>query len=242
MSLPRFFIPFTPKEQYVRITGENARHIAKSLRMKKGEQVALCDGYAHDYICQISDINSEEVTLDILERRKSVSEPSLKVHLYQAMPKGDKFEMIVQKSVELGVTQITPVVTSRCISRPAPNAMQRKLQRYNKIAEQAAKQSGRGIVPKVNAAVSFEQAICRMADDAGVLFYECEGEPIGNLLQPNQQSISIMVGSEGGFSPVEAQAAKQHHLRFGNLGPRILRCETAPLCALSVLMFLSNNL
>lgn len=242
MSLPRFFIPSPTDQNHVQIEGENAKHIAKSLRMKQGEQLVLCDGYAHDYICRISSINSERVTLEILERRRNTAEPRLKAHLYQAMPKGDKFETIIQKSVELGVTQITPVLTSRCISRPNAKTMRHKLERYNKIAEQAAKQSGRGVVPTVNNMVSFEQALGQMADDHGVLFYECEGEPMNSLLAPQQQSVSFMVGSEGGFSPVEVEAAKRRHLRLGNLGPRILRCETAPLCILSVLMFLSNDL
>lgn len=237
--MPRFFVSDIPKD-IVNITGESATHITKSLRMKPGDKLTLCDGFAHDYICEIASIG-DTVILKVLDCLDNISEPSLKAHLYQAMPKGDKFENIIQKSVELGVTQITPVLTSRCVSRPNDKAMQKKLIRYRKIAHEAAKQSGRGIIPQINPMINFDTAVNQMKEEKSVLFYECSGKSVSDILKPADTKISFMVGSEGGFAPEEVEFAKSSGIEIANLGPRILRCETAPLCVLSIFMFFTQN-
>lgn len=241
--MPRFFIEEIPADTMT-ITGESARHISRSLRMKPGEAVVLCDGKGYDYHGEISSVSEEGVCVRILERVKNSTEPSVRIRLYQALPKGDKFEQIVQKSVELGVSEIVPVLTSRCVSRPDGRAMRKKIERYNKIACEAAKQSGRGIVPAVRDLLTFEQALGEIAGQEGekLLFYECGGSRIPALLPPDSRRISILIGSEGGFEPSEVDCAREKGIAVASLGSRILRCETAPLCALSVLLFYTQNI
>ena len=147
--MPRFFVDSVESDT-VEITGGDARHIALSLRMKIGERLVLCDGNGREAECEIKEICPESVVLSVVSRCDSKAEPKTEVILYQALPKFDKFEYIVQKSVELGVSRIVPVLTSRCISRPDEKTMAKKIERLQKIADEAAKQSGRGRLPKVS--------------------------------------------------------------------------------------------
>lgn len=239
--MPRFFIE-NPTTNTIVITGDNASHISKSLRMKVGDDVVICDGKANDYICKIVKIDYKNVVIKVLKCIKSESEPTIKTHLYQAMPKSNKFEHIIKKSVELGITEITPVLSNRCISRPNSNNIKRKVERYQKISEQAAKQSGRGIIPKVNPMLSFEDALNEMSKSAlAILFYECGGKSLRNVIE-TQKEISFMVGSEGGFEPYEVEKAKYYNIIIGSLGKRILRCETVAPCVLSIIMYCTKNL
>ena len=167
--MPRFFTEQVDDEKAI-ITGEDAKHIIKALRMTVGEQVVVCDGEQRDYQCEIESI-TDEVRLRVLSSGASESEPDLCLHLYQAMPKGEKFEFIVQKAVELGVYDITPVLTSRCISRPDKDTMRKKLVRYNKIAAEAAKQSGRGRIPVVRPLLSYQEALKEMAAFQNAIFF-----------------------------------------------------------------------
>ena len=146
--MPRFFVPpFSGEETAV--TGEDGRHIARSLRMKVGEPLTLCDGVGTDYQCEITGFSGEKVWVRVLERAPSQSEPSIKVTVYQGIPKGDKMDAIVQKAVELGACEIVPVAMRRCVSRPDEKSAAKKTARWQKIADEAAKQSGRGILPQV---------------------------------------------------------------------------------------------
>jgi len=145
--LPRFFIEDINSETAI-ISGADATHISKSLRMKVGEGITLCDMKGTDYFCEIQSI-AEIVICRVVSTEKSKTEPSVKVTLYQAIPKLDKFEMIIQKAVELGVHEIVPVLTNRCISRPDSKTMGKKIERFSKISYEAAKQSGRGIIPHI---------------------------------------------------------------------------------------------
>ena len=146
--MPRFFVD-SIEESPIEISGGDARHIALSLRMKQGDGLVRCDGDGGEAVCKIASLCPESVILDVEERRKSLAEPKTRVTLYQAIPKSDKLEYIVQKAVELGAYRIVPVLTSRCISRPDEKSAAKKLERLRKIAAEAAKQSGRGIVPQV---------------------------------------------------------------------------------------------
>ena len=240
--MPRFFVE-NPNNQMITLGGETAKHISSSLRMKVGENVTICDGNSNDYLCKITKITHSEVVLKVDECVKNVSEPTIRVHLYQALPKGSKFEHIIQKAVELGVFEITPVLTKRCISRPKESNIYSRIIRYNKISRQASQQSGRGIVPIVNPILSFEEAILRMKNSKlNILFYECGGKRLNNIDIYKHSDISFMVGSEGGFEIDEVEFAKKEGVLIGNLGSRILRCETAPLCILSALMYSTKNL
>ena len=240
--MPRFFSQMVEGDR-VFIQGEDARHIAKVLRMQPGEALTVCDLQGSDLACTIEEVSPSQVVLSVQERRPSETEPTVRVRLYQAMPKGDKLDLIVQKGVELGVSEIIPVMTSRCVSRPDEKSMEKKVQRLSRIALEAAKQSGRGRIPVVRELLSYREALQEMEKDSlAILFYEQATQPLREILQRAGGEVSILVGAEGGFSPEEVQEAQNHGLAVASLGKRILRCETAPLAALSVLMYETGNL
>lgn len=225
-----------------RITGEDARHIAKSLRMDYGEELTLCDRQGVEYRCVIKGVNPDGVDVDVLENFPCQNEPDVKITLYQALPKGDKMDLIVQKAVELGVHRIVPVLSSRCVSRPDEKSLAKKVQRWQKIAAQAAQQSHRGIIPEVSGALSFKKAVTD-AQTAGrsVIFYECGGRPVRELEWEQDETLAVFIGSEGGFASTEVQQVLDTGGHAATLGKRILRAETAPLAALSVLMYITGN-
>ncbi len=239
--MPRFFVPDVSGE-ILTLGGEDGRHAARSLRCQVGEELELCDGRGTDCRCAITGVEGDVLTLRVMERRPSRGELPCRVTLYQALPKGDKLELIVQKAVELGAAEIVPVLTQRCVSRPDSRAMEKKRERLQKIALEAAKQSGRGMVPQVGPLLDFSQALEKMKQAACTLFfYEGGGEPLGRALASRPASVALMVGPEGGFSPEEAMAAREGGLRVCTMGPRILRCETAPLYALSAIGYVYEN-
>ncbi len=239
--MPRFFID-PPTDDYAIIEGADARHITKVLRMQIGEALTLCDCAGMDYRGEIASVG-ETVSVRILSTHRSEAEPSVALHLYQALPKGEKMELIIQKAVELGVTDITPVLSARCISRPDPQSMQKKLVRYQKIAAEAAKQCGRGILPTVRPLLTFEQALSEASGfDLSIFFYECGGENLQKIISSDQREIALFVGSEGGFSEAEADLAAGAGAVAATLGKRILRCETAPLAGISIVMHLTGNM
>lgn len=240
--MPRFFTEETNGTQAV-IRGDDAAHIAKVLRMGLGESLTVCDCAGHDHLCRITEVSPKAVLLEITETLPSQSEPSVEVILYQALPKTDKMELIVQKCVELGVKRVVPVLTSRCVSRPDEKALKSKVERWGRIASEAAKQCGRGLLPEVTAVADFKQAVAELArHEQRVLFYERAGGFFSQTLDPKAKDFGIMVGPEGGFDEAEAEYAAAQGVALAGLGPRILRTETAPICALSVIMYATGNL
>ncbi len=241
--MPRFFIDYKPTVgDSAVVEGADARHIAGSLRMTVGEGLTLCDGDGTDYDAEITAVERERVTLTVLSATPSVAEPTLAVTLYMGLPKGDKMELVIQKCVELGVTAIVPVITARSIVRLDAKDAAKKQARWQKIADEAAGQSGRGILPTVEAPITWKQALARWEKENTLLCYEGGGEPIGRLVTPEDTAVSLVVGPEGGFDPIEVAAVTDLGGRIATLGPRILRCETAPIAALSVLMEKSGNM
>lgn len=242
--MPRFFTEeFTEDKTLAIISGEDAAHISRVLRMGKGDSVTLCDKNSTDYFGTILSADSKRVEVRILESCPSAGEPNVQVALFQAVPKGDKLELIVQKAVELGAFRIDPVLTRRCVSRPDQRSWERKRERLQRISYEAAKQCGRGIIPEVGEILTLEEALDRMAGyDLSLLFYEQSRQPLAPLLEKTWKSAALLVGSEGGFDPEEAELAEQFGVEAASLGSRILRCETAPLAALSAIMFQSGNL
>ncbi len=247
--MPRFFI----KQEFIRpdsimIVGEDARHISRSLRMKPGEKITVCDFYNYEYDCEISSIDSETVELGILDKHPGNTEPSVSVRVFQALPKAQKMELVIQKSVELGAAEICPVISSRCISRPDDKSSDKKTKRWNLISEEAAKQSGRGIIPPVRETINFRQAVAEMKkSDLCFICYECEDKLdiksfLSENFSENTKSISFFIGPEGGISPDEAEYARECGIPSVGLGKRILRTETAPLCVLSGIMFFTDNM
>lgn len=141
------------------IEGSDAIHISRSLRMAAGDRITVCDMQKHEYVCEISGFTKDTVSLTIIERRDNDTEPPFRAVLYQALPKGDKLDMIVQKAVELGVTEIVPFISERCISRPDRKSASGKIERMRRIAREAAMQCGRGIIPEIRSVISFSEAV-----------------------------------------------------------------------------------
>ena len=238
--MTRFFI--TPEEmagETIVLTGENAAH-AKVLRLKAGEQVLVCDGEGVECLCAVEDAGQKEYTLEILERRASQTEPDVKVSVYMAFPKADKLEHVIQKATELGVYEIVAFPSARCVSRPDEKSLKKKLERWQKIAASAAEQSGRGRIPEVVVLGSFAQALNRGGEaDLPLMFYENERATTLHmaLTAGAYKTVSLLTGPEGGLEEKEVEQAMAAGWRVCTLGKRILRCETAPLCALSAVMY-----
>lgn len=240
--MPRFFVEDLARDRVV-LTGEDAHHLLRVLRSRVGEEQVLCDGRGTDARCVITAMEGDQVVLEVLQRTPSRGEPPADITLYQALPKGDKLDLITQKAVELGVTRLVPVLTRYCVARPDDKAMEKKRQRLQKIAAEAAKQAGRGRVPQVEPPLSFDAALADMTKaQAAILFYEQADTLLGPVLSRRPGSIALMVGPEGGFSQEEAAAAREAGLHLCTMGPRILRCETAPLYALSAITYHLENL
>ena len=241
--MPRFFRNEIDEENIV-LTGDDANHIGRSLRMRAGEEITVCCN-GIDYHCKIAGITPDSVYLDLVEKHRCAAEPQLAVTLFQAVPKLDKLEYIIQKSVELGVSRIVPVLTRRCVSRPDEKDFEKKkLPRLRRIAEEAAKQSGRGIIPVITPMVSLGRAVemTKELDRTVLLYEEKGGRSFGDIDFDGAATAGLFIGSEGGFDKEEADAIVAAGADRVWLGQRILRCETAPITALSILMFLTNNM
>ena len=241
--MPRFFVEPFDGENIV-LYGENAKHISKSLRMKVGDIVTLSDSSGTDYGCAITAIDKSTVSLKVLYSSPSEVEPTVNVTLYQGVPKGDKMEEIIQKCVEIGVTKIVPVLTSRSVSRPDEKSALKKNARYQKIALEAAKQSGRGIIPQVMPMITFDKAIIDSDEELKILFYEGGGKPLNQIIDASKgaKNIAIFIGPEGGFEKSEVEKITEKGAVSATLGKRILRTQTAPVTALSCIMLLTGNL
>ncbi|MBR2714898.1 MAG: 16S rRNA (uracil(1498)-N(3))-methyltransferase [Ruminococcus sp.] len=225
------------------ITGEDARHISKSLRMTKNEKLTLCteDGRRHE--CEIESFTADSVLVKILKSTECEQEPSVKITLFMALTKGDKMDDIVQKSVELGVYEIVPVLTNRCISRPDEKQLRKKVARWQKIASGAASQSRRGIIPKVCDTLNLKEACKTLADfDTSIVFYECGGEKLRDIIDENAKTLAMFVGCEGGFEEGEIDLLKEHKVIPATLGTRILRAQTAPIAGITAVMYQTKNL
>lgn len=243
--MPRFFIENLSETASFRVTGEDAHHIARVLRMKPGESLTLCDGAGTDYLCELDCLADGEAVCRLVEKTPSRGEPTVQATLFMALPKGDKMDFIVQKATELGATTVVPYLAGRCVSRPDEKSMAKKTLRWQKIAREAAMQCGRGVIPEIRPCVSFEQAVKEAtALDLSLFLYENERQNgvRAALTEQPYTKVGLMVGPEGGFEPAEAEAAERAGMQIVSLGTRILRCETAPLAALTAVMYESGNL
>lgn len=239
---PRFFTENISDENAF-IEGEDAKHASTVLRMRTGDYAVLCDGHKTDYLAQLTESSTGCCAFKILEKTGNLAEPSIHLRLFQAMPKSDKMEFIVQKAVECGAAEIIPFFSERCVSRPDAKAMLKKRQRYQKIALEAAKQCGRGIVPSVGEAVEFSALKNLISEEnTGILFYECATVPLREAVNEFKTNVDIVIGSEGGFEPKEAEQLQNLGFTAASLGKRILRCETAPIAAISILMNMTGNM
>ena len=236
----RFFV--TPEEMqpdFLVLTGENAQH-AKVLRLKQGEEVLVCDGQGTECLCAVSDVSPGQISLVVKSRQESANEAVVQVSVYMAFPKADKLEHVIQKATELGAYEIVAFPSARCISKPDEKSLKKKLERWQKIAASAAEQSGRGRIPEVLTLPSYQAALERAAKaDKALLFYENEQATTLKmaLSHSSYTTVSLLTGPEGGLEELEVEKAKEAGLQVCTLGKRILRCETAPLCALSAVMY-----
>lgn len=247
--MPRFFVT---KEQIsdgkVAVFGDDAHHISRSLRMAAGEQIVVCDMQKNEYVCVLEEFLPDRVTARVISQSKSDTEPPYKVSLFQALPKGDKLDMVIQKAVESGVFSITTFNSERCVAKEKGDE-EKKLVRRQRIALEAAKQSGRGIIPNVYPTVSFKEAASRAAEaDVALFCYEGDDtKPLKSFLNERKSelysqgitepTVSIVIGSEGGFSLNEVRIAKEYGLVIVGLGKRILRTETASGFALACVCY-----
>ena len=224
---------------------EDMRHIQKVLRMNCGDQILVFDGSGWEYIATLTKMEKSICRAQVVEKRLSLSEPKTHITLFQGLPKSDKMEQIIQKAVELGVSEVVPVIMERCVSRiNDKKAGEEKALRWNKISVEAAKQCGRGKIPKVSAPIAFKDAVSALKDmELSVMPYEelgHEGElGLKALLDKNNEAlkIGIIVGPEGGFSEEEATFAIENGINAVGLGKRILRTETVASALIPVIMF-----
>lgn len=243
--MPTFFVEKSQIQQgFVTIQGKDAAHITKSLRMSIGEGITVCDGQGSDYDCILTAVSPEKVVGRIRQQGDSEGEPTVAVHVYVALSKGDKMDYVVQKVTELGAFAVHPFISERCVSKPDSKAIEKKTQRWQKIMSEAAKQCGRGKIPTVYPAVPFSEAIRQAAEtDMPLFLYENEQKHgIKEILsQKSFETVSVVIGPEGGFAEHEVSQALEQGMQCVSIGKRILRCETAPLAAVACVMYHSDN-
>ncbi len=248
--MPRFFVESgNIKDGVITITGDDASHISRVLRSKAGEMLTVCDCCGNDHEAEITDIDDREVRLKIVSTAPTQSEPALRITLYQGLPKGDKMELIIQKCVELGVFKIVPVNTERCIVKIDKNKEKKKIERWQKISESAAKQSGRGIIPEIGSVMDFSEAVKRASEDGWAMIpYENERDRgLKGFLKEYKKDkdkdsakggqMAVFIGPEGGFSSGEIETALKGGAVPVTLGKRILRTETAGMAAIANTLF-----
>lgn len=243
--MPRFFVSSEMLQgSHVVLEGEQAAH-AKVLRLSRGDEVTLCDGEGTDALCRVEELAAGQLHLEICSTAPSRSEPNLRCSIYMGFPKADKFEHVIQKATELGAYELVVFPCSRSVSRPDAKSVAKKLERWQKIAASAAEQSGRGRIPRVLALDSFDAAIQRASSaEFSALFYENERtRSLRAAVEAHGfTTAALMTGPEGGLTEQEVEKAQAAGMEVCSLGPRILRCETAPLCALSALLYAADEL
>jgi len=242
--MPRFFVEEENiKGNIIIIYGDDAKHISRVLRSNIGEILTVCDGTGNDYEAEIIEITENNIRLEVKRTTFTDSEPSVKITLFQGLPKGDKMELIIQKCVELGVYSIIPVNTERCIVKLDKNKEKKKIDRWQKISESAAKQSGRGIVPKIGEIINFSESLKKASEfDMSMIPYELEQHRgLKEFLELYKtkcgKTLGIFIGPEGGFSVEEIEKAISIGVLPVTLGRRILRTETAGMTTVANTLF-----
>lgn len=238
---PRFF---TADINSMTVSESDLRHAERVLRMKPGDKAVLCDNNGIDYLCRYSGGGG----FSVIESVENKAEPNMRLRLYQCLPKSDKMDYIVQKAVELGISEIVPAVSLRCVSRPIGKSRDSKVARWNKIAYEAAKQCGRGKIPTVGKITGFRDAVAGLnKNELNIIFYECGGERLSSVLSGKLSAekptggINVIIGSEGGFEREEVEFAIENGAVTATLGKRILRVDTASVAAIAVIMELTGN-
>lgn len=227
-------------KEYVTITGPDVNHIRNVLRMKQGEMIRVSNQSGRDYFCTVAETGEDFVQADIVSQDENGTELPSKIYLFQALPKGDRMETVIEKAVELGVYEIIPVAMKYCVVKLDEKKAAAKIKRWQTIAESAAKQSKRSVIPHIHEMMSYQNAVSyAMACDVRLVPYENErgmkGTKEALLSVKKGTSVSIMIGPEGGFAEEEIAAVRER-MQVISLGRRILRTDTAGICTMSMLM------
>lgn len=248
--MPRFFVKSKQIDQTsIHIIGEDVKHIKNVLRKQVGDILEICNqDTGNVYECKIEDLKEQEIITNIIEKSKNIDN-RIKVDIYQGLPKSDKMELIIQKSVELGVNEIIPVVMKRCVVKIDSKSENKKIERWQKIAESAAKQSSRNGIPLIHNIINLKDIIdVKDKYDLVIVCYENEKDNyIKNELlklkelDKKEINIAIVIGPEGGLEEQEVQQLQQNGAKIISLGDRILRTETVALNTLSVIMYEFEN-
>jgi len=242
--MPKFFLP--PEQihdSFMVLTGEQYNH-ARVLRLKNGDAVTVCDGNGVNYECTVSDVSNGQISLVVQSSAASRQEPKVACRIYMAYAKSDKLEHVMQKATELGAAEIIAFPSARCVARPDEKSIAKKLERWEKIVAAAAEQSGRGRIPTVRTVPSYKAMLADAAQcELGVLFYENEDRLTfrAAIEAAPFTTAALITGPEGGFEESEVRQASDAGMKICTLGSRILRCETAPLCGLSALMYATGE-
>lgn len=219
------------------VLGDEAVHLCRVMRIKQGDSIILCDRDGFDYQSSALDINEKQISFEILSKIKNAAEPSKQLTVYMALPKSDKLEFIVQKVCELGATRIVPFVSEFCVAQISKKDGNKK-ERLQKISNEACKQSGRSVPCRVCDTLTFKEILKDLSyNDLNLFFYENSTEKLRNIDFSQHNNVSIIVGSEGGFSNKEAELFLGNGATSIGLGKRILRCETAAVAAASLVMY-----
>lgn len=240
--MPKYFTePENIKDGFIEIFSDEAKHILNVMRMEIGDTLTICDGQSNDYLCRICETGKNCLKAKIEETTKSESESKTKITLYQGLPKSDKMELIIQKCVEIGVCRIVPVITERAVVKIEKGAKEdKKTERWQKIAESAAKQSGRGIIPAVERPMKFKDAIEEAVKNGeAIIPYENEKDRGLKEFVKNSkaENIGIFIGPEGGFDTKEIEFAVENGVMSVTLGKRILRTETAGIVTSAIVLY-----
>ena len=245
--MPKFFVTNEQiKNDLITIKGQDVNHIRNVLRQRVGDEITICNSYkGQDYLCEINKIEDEYIYCNILKELENNVESNIKVTIFQGLPKADKMELVIQKSVELGVYDITPIEMKRCVVKLNEKDKIKKIDRWQKISEVASKQSGRNIIPKINNVLKVKDIIEKIADyDLLLVAYENEEkltlkEQLKNItnIEKDEIKIGVLIGPEGGIDPEEMVELKDNGAKIVTLGKRILRTETVALNVLSIIMY-----
>lgn len=241
--MPKFFVAKEKiTDNQIIIDTEDVAHISRVLRLGVGDGVTVCDSQGTDYECEIEEMEQKRIICGITEKRASQSEPNIKVTLFQGLPKASKMEYIIQKTTELGISEIVPVKLSRCVVKiDNKKDEKKKLERWQKISEAAAKQSGRGIVPKISEIMTLDEVIEKSKEfDLFFVPYECEEQKTlkeALLSKENVKTVGFVIGPEGGFDITETEKLHESGIATVTLGKRILRTETAGEAVLAMAMY-----
>ncbi len=245
--MPKFFVAENQiNNNKITIIGNDVNHIKNVLRQKSGDKITICDiSKEQDYLCEIDKIEEKSIDCNIIKKLENNTESNVKVTIFQGLPKADKMELVIQKSVELGVYDITPLQMKRCVVKLNEKDKAKKIQRWQKISEVAAKQCGRNIIPKINNIVNVKE-VCNLCNEYDIVLIAYENEKENTLkkelknlkkLDKEEIKVAIIIGPEGGIAPEEIEMFEENGAKIITLGNRILRTETVALSVLSIIMY-----